>query len=350
MFTSKHLVLTVPVVLLLAGCGGSSPATGSSGSGASARTSAQMIRLQGAGSTFDTPLFSKVFDAFQKQSGVQINYQSIGSGGGVRQLTAGTVDFGASDYPLNDEQEQAAAASGGPVVHVPVAMGAVSVGYNLPVDGLKLDGPTLPAIYLGQITQWNDARIAKLNPGVTLPHTSIAVVHRSDGSGTTFIFTSYLAAVSPEWKSKVGASGAVMWPAGIGAKGSEGVSGQVTNTPGRHRLLRDGLRQGEQHQVGDHEERRRQVRRAERRGHGRRRRRRGREHARRPEGGVRRRAGRHQLSDRRLQLDRGVQEPARRAEGPGDRGHARSTRSPRASSSPRISTTRRCPSPCSSST
>ena len=232
MFTSRHLVLTVPVVLLLAGCGGSSPATGSSGSGASARTSAQMIRLQGAGSTFDTPLFSKVFDAFQKQSGVQINYQSIGSGGGVRQLTAGTVDFGASDYPLNDEQEQAAAASGGPVVHVPVAMGAVSVGYNLPVDGLKLDGPTLAAIYLGQITQWNDARIAKLNPGVTLPHTSIAVVHRSDGSGTTFIFTSYLAAVSPEWKSKVGASGAVMWPAGIGAKGSEGVSGQVTNTPG----------------------------------------------------------------------------------------------------------------------
>ncbi len=229
MFTNKHLLATLPVVLLLAGCGGSSPATSSSGSAA---TSEQMIRLQGAGSTFDTPLFSKVFDAFQKQSGVQINYQSIGSGGGVRQLTAGTVDFGASDYPLNDEQEQAAAAAGGPVVHVPVTMGAVSVGYNLPIDGLKLDGPTLAGIYLGQITQWNDPRIATLNPGVTLPHTAIAVVHRSDGSGTTFIFTSYLSAVSPEWKAKVGASGAVRWPAGIGAKGSEGVSGQVINTPG----------------------------------------------------------------------------------------------------------------------
>jgi phosphate transport system substrate-binding protein len=230
MFNSKPFLATVPVVLLLAGCGGSSPATGPAGAGA--KTSAQMIRLQGAGSTFDTPLFSRVFDAFRKQSGIEINYQSIGSGGGVRQLTAGTVDFGASDYPLNDEQEKAAAAAGGPVVHVPVAMGAVSVGYNLPIDGLKLDGATLAGIYLGQITEWNDARIATLNPGVTLPPTSIAVVHRSDGSGTTFIFTSYLAAVSPEWKSKVGASGAVRWPAGIGAKGSEGVAGQVTNTPG----------------------------------------------------------------------------------------------------------------------
>ena len=229
MFTNKNLFATLPIVLLLAGCGGSSPAAGTSGSGA---TSAQMIRLQGAGSTFDTPLFSKVFDAFQKQSGVEVNYQSIGSGGGVQQLTVGTVDFGASDFPLNAEQTAAAEAASGPVVHIPITMGAVSVGYNLPVDDLKLDGDALSAIYLGQITQWNDPRIAALNPGVQLPPTPIVVVHRSEGSGTTFIFTSYLSAVNTVWKSKVGAAGAVKWPAGIGAKGSEGVSGQVTSTPG----------------------------------------------------------------------------------------------------------------------
>ena len=190
------------------------------------------VRLQGAGSTFDTPLFGKVFQALEKSSGIQVNYQSIGSGGGVSQMTKGVVDFGATDYPLNDEQTTAAEATGGAVIHVPVTMGAVSVGYNLPIDGLKLDGATLGDIYLGKLTKWNDARIAALNPGVKLPDTAIAVVHRAEGSGTTFIFTSYLASVNPEWKSKVGAAGSVSWPAGIGAKGSEGVSGQVTNTPG----------------------------------------------------------------------------------------------------------------------
>ena len=193
---------------------------------------ASTVRLQGAGSTFDTPLFGKVFDAFEKKGGAQVNYQSIGSGGGVAQLTKGVVDFGATDYPLNDEQTKAAAATGGAVIHVPVTMGAVSIGYNLPVDGLKLDGQTLSDIYLGKLTKWNDPHIAALNPGVKLPDTAIAVVHRAEGSGTTFIFTSYLAAVNPEWKSKVGAAGSVSWPAGIGAKGSEGVSGQVMNTPG----------------------------------------------------------------------------------------------------------------------
>jgi len=190
------------------------------------------VRLQGAGSTFDTPLFSKMFDAYQKQGGAEVNYQSIGSGGGVQQLINGIVDFGATDFPLNDEQAKTAEAAGGPVVHVPVTMGAVSIGYNLPVDGLKLDGPALGGIYRGTITKWNDPKIAALKPGVSLPATAIAVVHRAEGSGTTFIFTSYLAAVSPEWKSKVGAAGSVNWPVGIGAKGSEGVSGQVTNTPG----------------------------------------------------------------------------------------------------------------------
>ena len=161
-----------------------------------------------------------------------MNYQSIGSGGGVQQLTKGTVDFGASDFPLNDEQTKAAEAAGGPVVHVPVTMGAVSVGYNLPIDGLKLDADTLSAIYLGKITKWNDPKIAALNKGVKMPATAILVVHRAEGSGTTFIFTSYLAAVNAEWKSKVGAAGSVQWPTGVGAKGSEGVSGQVTNSPG----------------------------------------------------------------------------------------------------------------------
>jgi phosphate transport system substrate-binding protein len=199
---------------------------------AGVRTLAAATPLQGAGSSFDAPLFSKVLDAFEKKTGIRVNYQSIGSGGGVQQLIAGTVDFGASDFPLNDEQAKAAESANGPVVHVPVTMGAVSVGYNLPIENLKLDGATVSGIYLGTITMWNDGRIAALNPGVKLPATPVAVVHRSDGSGTSFIFTSYLSAASAEWKSKVGAGGAVKWPVGIGGKGSEGVSGQVTSTPG----------------------------------------------------------------------------------------------------------------------
>jgi phosphate transport system substrate-binding protein len=214
----------------LAACQQTETTTSSAAPEGAAKGSA--IRLQGAGSTFDTPLFGKVFQAYEKAGGAQVNYQSIGSGGGVSQLIKGVVDFGASDYPLNDEQTRNAEAAGGAVIHVPVTMGAVAIGYNLPVDGLKLDGQTLSDIYLGKLTKWNDPQIAALNPGVKLPDTAIAVVHRAEGSGTTFMFTSYLAAVNPEWKTKVGAAGSVSWPAGIGAKGSEGVSGQVTNTPG----------------------------------------------------------------------------------------------------------------------
>jgi phosphate transport system substrate-binding protein len=217
-----RLSLAVAAMVLLAGA--SAPSTSLS--------AAAPVRLQGAGSTFDAPLFSKVFDAFGKKTGVEVNYQSIGSGGGVQQWTSRVVDFGASDFPLNDEQTKTAEAAGGAAVHVPVTMGAVSIGYNLPIDNLKLDGATLSAIYLGQIKDWNDPKIAALNAGVKLPATPIAVVHRSEGSGTTFIFTSYLAAVNPDWKSKVGAAGSVNWPTGIGAKGSEGVSGQVNSTPG----------------------------------------------------------------------------------------------------------------------
>lgn len=230
----KRFVFACVAMLALA-CGGGSASNESvppAGASPATPASSAAVRLQGAGSTFDNPLFSRVFDSFQKQSGIEVNYQSIGSGGGVQQLISGTVDFGASDYPLNDDQTKAAEAAGGPVVHVPVTMGAVAVGYNVPVDGLRLDAATLTGIYLGTITNWNDPKIAKLNPGAKLPSLPIVVVHRSDGSGTSFIFTSYLAAVSPEWKSKVGAAGSVKWPTGIGAKGSEGVSGQVTTTPG----------------------------------------------------------------------------------------------------------------------
>lgn len=227
-------ISAITMGLVASACGGSAvPPTGGTsapaGTGASAGTT---VQLTGAGSSFDAPLFSKVFAGFRDKTGIHVNYQSIGSGGGVEQLTKRTVDFGASDFPLNADQTKAAEAAGGPVVHVPVTMGAVSIGYNLPIDGLKLDGATLGGIYLGAIKSWNDPAIAALNPGVKLPSTPVAVVHRSDGSGTTFIFTSYLSAVSAGWKSKVGASGSVSWPVGIGAKGSEGVSGQVTNTPG----------------------------------------------------------------------------------------------------------------------
>jgi len=219
-------------VLALAACQKSeTPSTATSGTTATANAGGA-VRLQGAGSTFDNPLFTKMFDDYQKKTGAQVNYQSIGSGGGVQQLIKGVVDFGATDFPMNDEQTKNAQAAGGPVIHLPMTMGAVSVGYNLPVDNVKLDGPTLAAIFLGTITKWNDPKIAALNAGVTLPDTPVVVVHRAEGSGTTFIFSAYLAAVSPEWKSKVGAAGSLRWPAGVGAKGSEGVAGQVTTTPG----------------------------------------------------------------------------------------------------------------------
>lgn len=228
----RKFILGIALVAFVACQKSEAPSSSTSATAGGTQANSAPVRLQGAGSTFDTPLFSQVFDAYEKVGGAQVNYQSIGSGGGVQQLTKGVVDFGASDFPLNDEQTAAAATAGGPVVHVPVTMGAVSVGYNLPVEGLKLDGDTLSAIYLGTIKSWDDPKIAALNPGIKLPATAIAVVHRAEGSGTTFIFTSYLAAVSPEWKSKVGAAGSVKWPTGVGAKGSEGVSGQVMNTPG----------------------------------------------------------------------------------------------------------------------
>jgi phosphate transport system substrate-binding protein len=199
--------------------------------GGAQTASARQVTITGAGSTFDYPLFSKMFAAYHAaHPEVQVNYQSIGSGGGQQQLFAGTVDFGASDAPLTDQQLQQHPS----IVHIPITVGAVAVSYNLPgvKSGLRLTGDLLAKIYLGQITKWNDPAIAQANPGVRLPNLPIAVVHRSDGSGTTFIFTAYLSAVSADWKARVGSGTAVQWPAGVGAKGSEGVAGQVQQTPG----------------------------------------------------------------------------------------------------------------------
>lgn len=242
--SSWRPVAAAGTVLLLAlgivACsGGASPVTSPAQSGGAAAptsatqqgTAASAKELTGAGATFPYPLYSKWFDVYNQKSGVKINYQSVGSGAGIQQLTQKTVDFGASDAPMSDEQLKSAGAD---VLHVPTVMGAVAVTYNLQgVDkGLKLSGDTLSGIFLGTIKKWNDPKIAADNAGTTLPNVDIAVVHRSDGSGTTNIFTDYLSSVSPDWKSKVGKGTSVNWPVGLGAKGNEGVTGQVKQTPG----------------------------------------------------------------------------------------------------------------------
>src|SRR6202142_3829951 len=188
--------------------------------------------INGAGATFPYPIYSKWFDEYSKVNpGVLFNYQSIGSGGGIKQITAKTVDFGASDGPMTMDQMTAAP---GRIYHIPTVMGAVVVSFNLDgvKTGLKLSGDVLADIYLGKITQWNDPRITEQNAGVNLPSTGIVVVHRSDGSGTSYIFTDYLSKVSSAWKSKVGKSTSVNWPLGLGGKGNEGVAGMLKQTPG----------------------------------------------------------------------------------------------------------------------
>jgi phosphate transport system substrate-binding protein len=187
--------------------------------------------LNGAGATFPYPIYSKWFSEFQKANGVQINYQSIGSGGGIRQLQSGTVDFGASDMPLNDDQLKE---MGKPIIQFPTVLGSVVPAYNVPgvSTELKFTPETLAGIYLGRITKWNDKALASVNPGVKLPDQDIVVVHRSDGSGTTFVWTDYLSKISPEWKSSVGANTSVKWPVGLGGKGNEGVAGTIRQQPG----------------------------------------------------------------------------------------------------------------------
>jgi phosphate transport system substrate-binding protein len=193
--------------------------------------SAQNVQINGAGATFPNPIYSKWFAEYNKlHPNVAINYQSIGSGAGIRQITNQTVFFGATDGPMTNDQLLGAP---GKILHFPTVLGAVVPVYNLPgVGELKFTGAVLADIYLGKITKWNDPAIAKANAGVNLPSTDITVVHRSDGSGTSYIFADYLAKVSPEWKQKVGVATAVNWPAGVGGKGNEGVSGLVRQSPG----------------------------------------------------------------------------------------------------------------------
>lgn len=187
--------------------------------------------INGAGATFPYPLYSKWFSDFRKlEKDFEINYQSIGSGGGIRQLLDKTVDFGASDAPMTDEQ---LAKSEVPIIHIPTVLGAVVLTFNIKdIKNLNLNQEVLSGIFLGKITQWSDPKIAKINPGVALPNIPIVVIHRSDGSGTSAIFTDYLAKISPEWKTNVGSGTAVKWPVGLGGKGNEGVTGLVKQTPG----------------------------------------------------------------------------------------------------------------------
>ena len=192
---------------------------------------AQTIQLNGAGATFPAPIYTKWFSEYHKaHSNVQINYQAIGSGGGIRQITERTVDFGATDGPMTTEQIQNAPG----ILHFPTVMGAVVPIYNIPgvESELKFTGPVLADIFMGKITKWSDKAIEGLNPGVKLPDTDIAVVHRADGSGTTYIFADYLGKVSPSWRKTVGVATSLKWPVGVGGKGNEGVAGQVKQQPG----------------------------------------------------------------------------------------------------------------------
>jgi len=212
---------TVLIVLL------ASLACNPTGPGGSSST----VSLQGAGATFPNPLYQKWLSEYGNlHPNIRIDYQSIGSGGGIKQLKEQTVDFGASDAPMKDEDLKA---SPGPVLHIPTVLGAVVITYNLAGVGqpLKFSPETLADIFLGKIKKWNDPKIAADNAGVTLPANDITVVTRSDGSGTSAVFTDYLSKVSPEWKEKVGAGTSPSWPAGIGGKGNEGVTGQIKNTP-----------------------------------------------------------------------------------------------------------------------
>ena len=193
---------------------------------------AQNLQINGAGATFPYPIYSKWFSEYNKlHPTIQINYQSIGSGGGIRQLTNQTVFFGASDGPMTADQIQAAGAR---ILHLPAVLGGVVPVYNIPdLSGeLRFSGPLLADVFLGKVTRWNDPALARENPGVTLPGGDITVVHRSDGSGTTYIWVDYLAKVSPEWKQRVGVATSVNWPVGVGGKGNEGVAGLVKQTPG----------------------------------------------------------------------------------------------------------------------
>src|SRR2546429_1449842 len=223
-------LLVAAAALALVACGGVSSGTGSNPTPAADVGSGQ---LQGAGATFPEPFYTRAFYTYnQKYSQVSVNYQAIGSGGGIQQFTKGTVDFGAADGPMT-AAEITAAGGDSALVQLPAILGVESIAYNLPgVDKLQLDGTTLANIYLGTIKKWNDPAIAALNSGAKLPSTDINVEHRSDASGTTYAFTDYLSKVSPDWKTRVGTGKSVQWPAGVGAQGNTGVGQGVKSTEG----------------------------------------------------------------------------------------------------------------------
>lgn len=241
MKTRSILAILVAFGTLVAACGGASN-TPNPTTGAGATTAAnacfpvkgkcpdEATSLDGAGATFPAVIYTKWIEEYRNTTGVQINYQSIGSGGGIKSISDKTVDFGATDGPMTEQQLTDAKAL---ILHVPTVMGAVVPTYNIPgvTQTLKFTPDALVGIFLEQIKKWNDPKIASANPGVALPDQSITTVHRSDGSGTTNIFTDYLSKVSPEWKSKVGSGNSVNWPSGVGGKGNEGVAGTVKQTP-----------------------------------------------------------------------------------------------------------------------
>jgi len=224
----KRVVSIVALALGLAFTSCGSPTASSDSTKAAP---ARQILINGAGATFPYPMYSKWFDEYHRKfPNIQINYQSIGSGGGIRQILEGTVDFGASDGPMTDEQLKQAKTK---ILHFPTVLGADVAAYNIPgiTEELNFTSDALAAIFLGKIKKWNDPELKKANPSVSLPDKDIVVVHRSDGSGTTYVWVDYLSKISPEWKSKVGMSTSVNWPVGLGGKGNEGVAGLIKQTP-----------------------------------------------------------------------------------------------------------------------
>jgi len=224
------------LAISLAGCGtaGSNGVVKSTQNASGTAGASGANTLTGAGSTFDYPFFNKAFYVYGQANNVRVNYQSIGSGGGIEQFIQDTVNFGASDVPMNSSEVAKAQSAHGPVVQIPITLGAEAIAYNLPTvkQQLKFTPDVLAGIYLGKITKWNDPQISAINPGVNLPNIPIVVVHRSDGSGTTYIFTDYLSNVSPNWAQKVGKGKSVNWPVGIGGKGNEAVAEIIRNTVG----------------------------------------------------------------------------------------------------------------------
>lgn len=220
--------LLVVAVTAAAACSADSSKSGDSSKPATADVVAD---LTGAGATFPYPLYSRWVSTFLSKTGARVNYQNIGSGGGIKQLSEQTVDFGATDAPMTDDE---LARAKGPILHIPTVVGVVALAYNLPevAQPLRLTGHVIADIFLGKITKWNAPAIAALNPGVTLPSTDILVVHRTEGSGTTYIFSDYLSAVSPAWKAGPGKGKELQWPVGLGARGNEGVAAQIKQTPG----------------------------------------------------------------------------------------------------------------------